>query len=204
MQDNTREKIIAVASNLFFTKGYEKTTIADIIKGLDGLTKGAIYHHFESKEDIFNAVVDTIGNKNIEIFNNIKNDPNLKGAEKLTKIVSTSFYNENMDKITEISPNLLDSPKLLSSFMKEINEITIPQYIEPIIKEGIYDGSIHATHEKELAELIAIMLNIWMNPLMFQRENTSIIHKMEMMNEIFESYHIILFHNELIEKLTSM
>ena len=37
---------------LFFEKGYDNTSIQDIIDGLGGLTKGAVYHHFKSKEDI--------------------------------------------------------------------------------------------------------------------------------------------------------
>uniref|UniRef100_UPI0035A0CDA5 TetR/AcrR family transcriptional regulator n=1 Tax=Prevotella heparinolytica TaxID=28113 RepID=UPI0035A0CDA5 len=123
---NTRNKIINVASDLFVTKGYDETRITDIIDGLDGLTKGAIYHYFDSKEDIFNAVVNEIGNKNIQLFEEIKNDNKLSGAEKLSKIVKSSFYNENMEAITEMSPNLLDNPKLLSAFIAEIKEVTIP------------------------------------------------------------------------------
>ena len=97
MQDNTKSKIIEVASNLFLTKGYEETRISDIIKGLDGLTKGAVYHHFDSKEDIFNAVVKEIGSKNIQILDEIKNDHRLNGAEKLSKMVNLGFHNKNME-----------------------------------------------------------------------------------------------------------
>ena len=70
--ENTKAKILEVAGNLFLTKGYEETRISDIINGLDGLTKGAIYHYFDSKEDIFNEVVSQIGNKNILSFDKIK------------------------------------------------------------------------------------------------------------------------------------
>ena len=45
--------------NGFFLKnGYEQTTIQDITDNLGGLTKGAIYHHFKSKEEIIDAVSD--------------------------------------------------------------------------------------------------------------------------------------------------
>ena len=77
--ENTKEKILEVATNLFLTKGYEQTTISDIINGLDGLTKGAIYHHFESKEDIFEAVVKNIGLQNKLIFDKIKFSKNITG-----------------------------------------------------------------------------------------------------------------------------
>lgn len=54
----TVEKILEVARRLFFERGYEQTTIQDIVDNLGGLTKGAIYHHFKSKEDIINASSD--------------------------------------------------------------------------------------------------------------------------------------------------
>lgn len=202
MQDNTKKKIIAVATNLFLTKGYEDTRISDIIEGL-GLTKGAIYHHFNSKEDIFNAVVEEIGNKNIQLFDEIKNDSSLTGVEKLSKIVHASFNNENIDMIIGISPNLLDSPKLLSSFIKEINDVTIPDYIYPIIKEGVEDGSIHSKHPAELAEMIAVLLNIWLNPLILKNETSSIYYKIEIMNEALEKFNIQLFDSLLMEKIKS-
>lgn len=44
--ENTKEKILEVATNLFLTKGYEQTTISDIINGLDGLTKGLLVSQF--------------------------------------------------------------------------------------------------------------------------------------------------------------
>lgn len=200
MQDNTKKKIIAVATNLFLTKGYEDTRISDIIKGL-GLTKGAIYHHFNSKEDIFNAVVEEIGNKNIQLFDEIKNDSSLNGVEKLSKIVHVSFSNKNIDMIIGISPNLLDSPKLLSSFINEINDVTIPKYIYPIVNEGVEDGSIHTKHSAELAEMIAVLLNIWLNPLIFKNETSSIFNKIEIMNAALDKFNIQLFDSSLIEKI---
>ena len=42
--EETVEKILAVSAKLFMEKGYEHTTLQDIIDNLGGLTKGAIYH----------------------------------------------------------------------------------------------------------------------------------------------------------------
>ena len=54
----TVEKILDAAQRLFLEKGYENTTIQDIVGELGGLTKGAVYHHFKSKEEIMDAVND--------------------------------------------------------------------------------------------------------------------------------------------------
>ena len=44
----TVEKILDVSQRLFLEKGYDATTIQDIVDDLGGLTKGALYHHFLS------------------------------------------------------------------------------------------------------------------------------------------------------------
>ena len=54
--EETVEKILTAARRLFLEKGYEKTTIRDIVDQLGGLTKGAVYHHFKSKEEIMDAI----------------------------------------------------------------------------------------------------------------------------------------------------
>lgn len=53
----TKEYIIEQAYKLFLERSYEAVSISDISKAI-GLTKGALYHHFTSKEDLFKAVID--------------------------------------------------------------------------------------------------------------------------------------------------
>lgn len=201
-QENTKNKIIEVATHLFLTKGYEATRISDIIKGLDGLTKGAVYHHFESKEDIFNAVVEQIGRRNEQLFDEIKYDKTLKGKEKLEKVISLASGNGNMDQIIEMSPNLLESPKLLATFMMELNTITILQYLLPMIKEGIEDGSISSKYSIELAEMIGVLLHIWLNPLIFSNHN--FCNKLRLLNDVLEQFNLRLFDEEFIQKLEAL
>ena len=56
--EETVAKILDAALELFCAQGYEGTSIQDIVDRLDGMTKGAVYHHFKSKEEIFNAAFD--------------------------------------------------------------------------------------------------------------------------------------------------
>ncbi|HTB30960.1 MAG TPA: TetR/AcrR family transcriptional regulator [Bacteroidia bacterium] len=52
---NTREYILKTALHLFMENGYKGTSYQDLIKKT-GLSKGAIYHHFKSKDDILTSV----------------------------------------------------------------------------------------------------------------------------------------------------
>ena len=53
--EQTVQKMRDVSLKLFGEKGDEKTTIQDIVDAL-GMSKGAIYHHFKSKDDIIEAL----------------------------------------------------------------------------------------------------------------------------------------------------
>ena len=61
--EETVNLILDTAFDLFMEKGYEHTSIQDLLNNLGGLSKGAIYHHFKSKEDILEAVTDRISEK---------------------------------------------------------------------------------------------------------------------------------------------
>lgn len=55
--NDTKEYIIDQAYKLFLHKSYEAVSISDISNAI-GLTKGALYHHFLNKEELFKAVID--------------------------------------------------------------------------------------------------------------------------------------------------
>jgi len=58
--ENTRELILKESANLFNTQGYKATSISDITKAT-GLTKGAIYRHFDSKSDLEQQALRSLG-----------------------------------------------------------------------------------------------------------------------------------------------
>jgi AcrR family transcriptional regulator len=51
----TRARLIKIAGKLFGTRGYEATSIEDVLERAE-VSKGALYHHFPSKEALFEAV----------------------------------------------------------------------------------------------------------------------------------------------------
>ena len=80
--EQTVQLILDTASALFFQKGYDKTTLQDIIDATK-LSKGAIYHHFASKEAILIAVADRMGEYNCAVLSEVRDRKGLTGAEKL-------------------------------------------------------------------------------------------------------------------------
>lgn len=65
-----KDRIIQSAYELFSTKGFQKTTITDIVKA-SGTSKGGFYHHFNSKEDIVNHIMDLYLEKVLTFFDEL-------------------------------------------------------------------------------------------------------------------------------------
>ena len=55
--DDRKQMILETAERLFYEKGYEATSVQDILDALK-LSKGGFYHHFESKLSLLEAIVE--------------------------------------------------------------------------------------------------------------------------------------------------
>lgn len=200
--EKTVEQILEAAAKLFTEKGYEQTTILDIVGGMQGLTRGAFYHHFKSKEEVFDALIAQANESNAEFYNTIKNNATLTGAQKLKEIVRLSVLSKASEEALKVSPNLLEMPKFLATQMKQLIEVVTPQYIAPIILDGVNDGSITTNTPYELAELIGMFINVWLNPAVFGSDRQSRVAKCKMINECMSQYGFFLFDDEMIVKLS--
>jgi AcrR family transcriptional regulator len=58
-REATTENLISVARTLFAQHGYAQTSTEDIVRAAN-VTRGALYHHFKNKEDLFKAVLERI------------------------------------------------------------------------------------------------------------------------------------------------
>ena len=66
----TKEKILVVALHLFAKDGYEAVSVSKIAEKL-GITKGALYKHYENKKDIFDSIVMRMAQSDHEIAQNM-------------------------------------------------------------------------------------------------------------------------------------
>lgn len=174
--EQTVEKIIEVSLRLFLEKGYDHTTVQDIVDHLGGLTKGAVYHHFKSKEDIFEAVLDHMFAYKDEQVAAIMRDKRLTGREKLRILVADSLGDPAQDQLFAIAPSMNANTRFLGAQILQVQEVS-RDYIEPIIREGIADGSIQTDQPAELAETLLFICNFWLNPLIFPMDAAQVAEK---------------------------
>lgn len=124
--EETVNLILDVAYRLFMEKGYEYTSIQDIIDNLGGLSKGAIYHHFKSKDEILVAVTDRMTAQSNQMLSVIRDRTDLNGQEKLKKSLKDSIQRPVQDEIFTVAPDLHNNPKLLFSILRETMDDAAP------------------------------------------------------------------------------
>ncbi|MGY4712634.1 TetR family transcriptional regulator [Mycolicibacterium sp. CBM1] len=83
----TRQRIIAAAVHLFGERGYGDTDLADILD-LSGVTKGAFYYHFDSKEAVAAAVIEDFRGRLRTAFRTLIDPP---AQPRLAQIIRGTF-----------------------------------------------------------------------------------------------------------------
>jgi AcrR family transcriptional regulator len=91
----TKNTILKESANLFNTQGYKATSISDITKAT-GLTKGAIYRHFESKSDLEQQALRSLGK--------------LMFTELTRAIKAATSFQNKMDAIFNFFETYMDAP----------------------------------------------------------------------------------------------
>lgn len=177
--EETRKLIIEKATELFLKKGYENTTIQDIIDNLGGLTKGAVYHHFSSKNDILLAVMTNMYAKNhlLADWAKVLKDSTLNGKEKIKKMFCMSLTDPDEMRFASMKVDYKKCPELLSDYLNRTVHELAPCFFEPAIREGIADGSVKTDFPKELAQVMMVIANIWLNPIVFPSEQSELKNK---------------------------
>lgn len=202
--EETVSLILDVASRLFMEKGYEYTSIQDIIDNLGGLSKGAIYHHFRSKEDILIAVTDRMTEESNRMLEVIRDTPDLSGKEKLKTIFKASIFRPVQEDMFSTAPNLGNNPRLLHSIFRETMMVAAPDYIQPIIEQGIADGSIRTEYPGELAELIILAANIWMNPMILGDSADRVYRKFMVFRQMMAGFGLDIVDDEMAQRLREL
>lgn len=194
--ERTKEKILDVSFRLFAEKGYDKTSIQDIVNAL-GMSKGAIYHHFASKEEILEA----IGERSfLSRQSDVITDPNMNGLEKLKVYIRNEFSNYEKQAIDRFAKNIIRIPQFTSMLLE--NTLTKNALMfEELMNEGIQDGSIQVTNPKLVSELFMLMSNIWVNPLLWDYRPEEFLARVTMIKDVLDHLGFPIIDQELMDSI---
>ena len=201
--EQTVKLILDTASRLFLQKGYDKTTLQDIIDATK-LSKGAIYHHFASKEAILIAVADRMGEHNTAVLAEIRDRKGLTGAEKVREMFRTAMRLSFQGGIVHMLPFLIENPKFMALQIQSILNEAAPYYALPILREGIADGSIRADYPEQLAEVLLLLSDLWLHPIFRPSTPEQVRARCAFYNQLTRQYGFELLDQDTIDTMVDL
>lgn len=189
-----KQEILNAAQNLFASKGYQETSVSDIMN-LAGGAKGMFYHCFQSKEEVMYALGNQLFFEN-NPFEAIKKRKDLNGLQKIKALLvlnqsDTKRHNLNMQAIP-----ILKDPHILAAAIKENRRVLTPLWLE-LLEEGKKDGSIQTEYTKELSELLPL-INFWLLPSVFPATEEELHHKYRFVMEVLKHMGLPLLDDDIL------
>ncbi len=134
----------------------------------------------------------------------IRDRNDLTGKDKLKAIFKESILRPVQEDIFTAAPNLSNNPRLLYSIFRETVDEAAPDYILPIIEQGISDGSIQTDYPAELAQLVMLAANIWMNPMIFDDTVEESHRKFMVFSQMMQGFGLDIVDKELLDRLQEL
>ena len=103
-----------------------------------------------------------------------------------------------------MAPDFHNNPRLLFSLLHDTIEEAAPNYILPIIEQGIADGSIETDYPKQLAELILLAANVWMNPMIFDSTVEESCRKFMIFGQMLRGFGLDIVDDEMLARLREL
>lgn len=187
-----RNEILNAAKNLFLSKGYEETSIADIMEVAGG-AKGMFYRFFQSKEEIMQVIGDQMffNNNPFEIVR-VRSDWN--ALQKIRELLRLNQADTEREKLNVQAIPILKDPRILAAAIEANRRVLTPLWLE-LLEEGQQDGSIQTAYAKELSELLPL-INFWLLPSVYPATAEEICHKYHFILEVLTAMGLPLIDKE--------
>lgn len=151
-----QNEILDTAQQLFYSKGYRRTSIQDIIDSV-GIAKGTFYYYFRSKRDLLDAMINRILAQSMQSLEQMVNDEELNAVEKFNLFFSegAAIKIENEEIVRALmevyyqDDNALMREKTMVESLRQISPL-----LTQIIQQGVDEGQFVTAYPKSSAQIV--------------------------------------------------
>lgn len=154
--DVRRTEILDVAQQLFYTKGYEQTSIQDLLTAV-GIAKGTFYHYFDSKQALLAGLTERMVEQVMILIEPIVSDSHLNACQKLEQLFAQAGHwkFEHKGVLLQVLGVYYQEENLrLRHSMLQLGATQIVPIWAQIIEQGIAEGMFAKVIALETAEII--------------------------------------------------
>jgi AcrR family transcriptional regulator len=154
-------ELIDCARRLFLSQGYEKTTINDVISAT-GLSKGAFYHHFRSKEDLLEAITEQFARESLVFVTDLRADARLNALQRLNSLLGLArdWKLEHIGELRPMFATLLrpENAMLYHRIVEAVFAVMAPA-LAAIIEQGTAEGLFDVADPRMAADTLLWLSN---------------------------------------------
>lgn len=155
--EERRNEILDAADELFVQKGFDGTSTNDILEKV-GIARGTLYHHFKSKEDIMDALIDRYSDGLLDAAQVIASDKTIPVVERIIRVVMALNLSGGSSK--EIMEHIHKPQNaLMHQKIQKVIINGVPPILTAIIREGIEQGMFSTPYPYECMEMVVIYAN---------------------------------------------
>lgn len=193
MPEQWKREILDAARKLFASKGYEETSVLDIMD-MAGGAKGMFYRFFQSKEEVMHALGNQMFFEN-NPFDAVRNRDDLNGLEKIRMLLVLNQSDEERNELNKQAIPILKDPHILAAAVAQNRQVLTPLWRE-LLEEGKRDGSVKTEYAKELSELLPL-INFWLLPSVFPASEEELSRKYRFVMEVLAYMGLPLLDDEI-------
>ena len=157
--DERMNELLDTAQKLFFGKGYDQTSVNDIIE-MVGVAKGTFYYYFKSKDELLNKLVVRFSDQIMKNIRPIIAKKDINALDKFNEVMAVSRNMKAANKELMIlflrlmykDENLIIRHRIFKDSIK-----TIAPELTKIIKQGVEEGIFNTPYPEDVTELIFIL-----------------------------------------------
>jgi len=154
--DQTRRVLVETAGRLFASQGYDGTSVESIVKQA-GVSKGAFYHHFGSKEDVLDAVCEAMVAESVGVIRSEVEDVSDGAVSRLNRFISAarSWSLAHLGLLKEVLVVLYrdENATMRRKIEAHTAAVSVP-LLADILRQGIEDGAFDPPDPEETARLV--------------------------------------------------
>lgn len=155
-----RDQILQAARSCFVDRGYHPTRMEDIASAA-GLSKGGVYFHFQSKQEVFDALVQEEFDSSMQMLKGVT-DSNAPVAEKM-QIIGKFFlesFSSNADapRFFIVMGEMGLRDEKLAAKLLEMQSAFIDQ-VAKLIDQGVAEGMMKPVDSRAIAALLKALLD---------------------------------------------
>jgi len=158
--ETTVANLLSAARSAFLAKNYAEVTMDEIAEAA-GVTKGALYHHFRSKEALYLEMMHAYLQGMRELFRAALGE--LGTTKERLRRLTQSFLNlppeqRDLMKLVRRDINIFRDP--LREQLVRAYQATLPQPIEALVREGIDEGQLSPADARLLSWTYVSMVEV--------------------------------------------